>query len=73
MTSKIYLITTPDITATFIGSIQPSLRPGFVWICTPSGKPIFEVEESCVKESTEKEFADRLMADKRAAKKNHWN
>jgi hypothetical protein len=51
----------------FGGGLKPS-RPGYVWLTNPVGDPILELPRSYVHPTTYTEIAQRIMADRRAAR-----
>src|ERR1043165_4686257 len=56
----------PDLSASFVGMVQQSpLKPGMVLLCTPDGKPVFELPAAFVRPSSREEMAKRVMADAR--------
>jgi len=52
----------------FLGGPTKPAGPGKVWLCTPDGGQILEVQEHCVTPTTRQETARRIEADRRAAK-----
>jgi hypothetical protein len=66
-TPNYYLIETPEVTFTFIGSVQDDpLAPGLVWLCAPGGRPLFQCPAKWVSESTREQTAQRILADAKA-------
>jgi hypothetical protein len=68
-TPHYFLVETPEVTFTFIGSVQHDpLAPGLVWLCAPGGRPLLQCPEKYVSESTPEQTAQRIMADRRASR-----
>jgi hypothetical protein len=69
MTANYFLVETPEVTFTFIGSVQhDELTPGLVWLCTPGGQRLLQCPAKCVSESTREQTAERIMDDRRASR-----
>lgn len=62
-----FFIQTPEASMTFIGIAKPT-TDGWVWLCTPGGKPVIKVPKHCVHLSSPKEMADRLKRDLEASR-----
>jgi hypothetical protein len=59
----------PGISMTWIGgALIPSEKRGRVWLTTPAGEPVLEVEAEYVHASSMQETAARIIADRAAAK-----
>ena len=70
ITANYYLIETPEVTFTFIGSVQNDpLAPGKVWLCAPGGRPLLQCPAKHVTASTLEQTAERIMADARAVRR----
>jgi hypothetical protein len=66
-TPQYYLVETPEVSFTFIGTVQHDpLAPGLVWLCTPDGQQLLQCPAGYVTESTREQAAERIMADLRA-------
>jgi hypothetical protein len=66
-TLSYFLIETPEVTLTFIGSVQHDpLAPGMVWLCAPGGRRLIQCPGKWVAESTREQTAQRILADARA-------
>ena len=66
-TANYYLIETPEVTLTFIGSVQDDpLAPGSRLLCAPGGRRLFQCPAKYVTVSTQEQTAQRIMADARA-------
>ena len=61
-----YLVTTPALTFTWIGTAEPD--GAFVWLCTPDGRRVLRAPKAYVRESTLEETAARIVADRRAVR-----
>ena len=56
-----FLVSTPEISFTFIGG---AIREGrHVWLCTPTGKRVLRVPRKQVRQVTAEETARRIVAD----------
>jgi hypothetical protein len=54
---------------TFIGGpLQPSQRPGYVWLTTPGGEPVLEAPRSQVHPSSPEDLAQRIVAERQLAR-----
>jgi len=54
------------------GGLKPSDHPGYVWLTTPTGKPVLEVPKAHVHPSTPEDCARRILEERRLAKAP-WN
>lgn len=50
------------------GGLKPSIRAGYVWLTTPDGKPVMEVERRHVHPSNPEETAQLILEERRLAK-----
>lgn len=50
------------------GPLQPSERPGYVWLTTPGGEPILEAPRAQVHPSSPEDLARRIMEARRLSK-----
>jgi hypothetical protein len=50
------------------GPLNPSKRPGYVWLTVPDGRPVLEVPRSHVHPSNREDMARRILEERRRAK-----
>jgi hypothetical protein len=54
---------------TFIGGpLQPSQRPGYVWLTAPDGRRVLEAQRSQVHPSSREDLTRRIVEERRLAK-----
>jgi hypothetical protein len=58
-----YIIETPEVSMTFIGTIEPD--GDYAWMCNPRGDRILRVESKYVRKTSPQETADKMFADAR--------
>jgi hypothetical protein len=66
-----FLVSIPEagLSLTWIGGgLKPSKSPGKLWLTTPDGRPVLEVDKRHVQPSTLEQTAQRIIEDRRAAK-----
>jgi len=66
-----FLVSLPEtgLAMTWIGGeLKASRTPGRVWLTSPDGRPVLEVERRHVQPSTPEQTAERIIQDRRAPK-----
>jgi hypothetical protein len=71
MKAVYFTVELPELGSSVIwigGELKPSSRTGHVWLTLPNGAPVLEVKREHVRQSSEDELTQRIVAERDAGK-----